>query len=175
MWCYAAPARPLPGPNPRQACTAIHRGREFVLVDTGSARGASRRQQSPAQNLSAILLTPLSLRSHRRSRRSFDAKAGAAGRNHKLDVYGPPEWSRSLRASSKLIRSIPVTVSSITAKSGCLGARPAAGASCAAGQIKSTIQPRSFFERKWIEGDSFKVDTIRESRLRLPIWSIAVA
>ena len=81
---------PLPDPTRAQACTAIIAGGEFVLVDTGS--GSWRKvaiNNLPAQNLSAILLT------HFHSDHIGDLgealmQSWAAGRNHKLEVYGPP-------------------------------------------------------------------------------------
>jgi ribonuclease Z len=81
---------PLPDATRAQACTAIIAGGEFVLVDTGS--GSWRKvavNNLPAQSLSAILLT------HFHSDHIGDLgealmQSWAAGRNHKLDVYGPP-------------------------------------------------------------------------------------
>lgn len=81
---------PLPDPNRAEACTAIIAGGEFVLVDTGS--GSWRKvvvNNLPAQNLSAILLT------HFHSDHIGDlgealVQSWVAGRNHKINVYGPP-------------------------------------------------------------------------------------
>ena len=81
---------PLPDANRAQACTAIIAGNEFVLVDTGS--GSWRKvalNNLPAQNLRAVLLT------HFHSDHIGDLgetimQSWAAGRNQKLNVYGPP-------------------------------------------------------------------------------------
>lgn len=81
---------PLPDANRAQACTAIIAGGEFVLVDTGS--GSWRKvavNNLPAVNLSAVLLT------HFHSDHIGDLgealmQSWAAGRNQKLNVYGPP-------------------------------------------------------------------------------------
>jgi ribonuclease Z len=81
---------PLPDPNRAEACTSIIAGGEFVLVDTGS--GSWRKavvNNLPAQNLSAILLT------HFHSDHIGDlgealVQSWVAGRNHKINVYGPP-------------------------------------------------------------------------------------
>ena len=86
---------PLPDPIRAQACTAIIAGGEFVLVDTGSGSWRKVAVNSlPAQNLSAILIT------HFHSDHIGDLgealmQSWAAGRNHKLDVYGPPEIGRA--------------------------------------------------------------------------------
>lgn len=81
---------PLPDANRAEACTAIIAGGEFVLVDTGS--GSWRKvvaNNLPAQNLSAILLT------HFHSDHIGDlgealVQSWIAGRNHNINVYGPP-------------------------------------------------------------------------------------
>lgn len=81
---------PLPDPNRAEACTAIIAGGEFVLVDTGS--GSWRKavvNNLPAQSLSAILLT------HFHSDHIGDlgealVQSWVAGRNYKINVYGPP-------------------------------------------------------------------------------------
>ena len=81
---------PLPDANRAQACTAIIAGNEFVLVDTGS--GSWRKvalNNLPAPNLRAVLLT------HFHSDHIGDLgetimQSWAAGRNQKLNVYGPP-------------------------------------------------------------------------------------
>jgi ribonuclease Z len=81
---------PLPDANRAQACTAIIAGGEFVLVDTGS--GSWRKvavNNLPAQSLSAIVLT------HFHSDHIGDlgealVQSWVAGRNHKINVYGPP-------------------------------------------------------------------------------------
>ena len=76
--------------QPRTGLHCIIAGGEFVLVDTGS--GSWRKvavNNLPAQNLSAILLI------HFHSDHIGDLgealmQSWAAGRNHKLEVYGPP-------------------------------------------------------------------------------------
>jgi ribonuclease Z len=81
---------PLPDPNRVEACTAIIAGGEFVLVDTGS--GSWRKTVAnnlPSQSLSAILLT------HFHSDHIGDlgealVQSWVAGRNHVINVYGPP-------------------------------------------------------------------------------------
>lgn len=81
---------PLPDANRAEACTAIIAGGEFVLVDTGS--GSWRKavvNNLPAQKLSAILLT------HFHSDHIGDlgealVQSWVAGRNRKINVYGPP-------------------------------------------------------------------------------------
>lgn len=81
---------PLPDANRAQACTAIVAGSELILVDTGS--GSWRKialNNLPVQNLSAVLLT------HFHSDHIGDLgetimQSWAAGRNQKLNVYGPP-------------------------------------------------------------------------------------
>ena len=81
---------PLPDPNRAQACTAIIEGGEFMLVDIGS--GSWRKvavNNLPTESLSAILLT------HFHSDHIGDLgealmQSWAAGRNQKLNVYGPP-------------------------------------------------------------------------------------
>lgn len=81
---------PLPDPNRAEACTAIIAGGEFVLVDAGS--GSWRKavvDNLPAQSLGAILLT------HFHSDHIGDlgealVQSWVAGRNHTINVYGPP-------------------------------------------------------------------------------------
>ena len=147
---------PLPDPTRAQACTAIIAGGEFVLVDTGS--GSWRKvdvNNLPAQNLSAILLT------HFHSDHIGDLgealmQSWAAGRNHKLDVYGPPgveqvvagfEQAYSLDTGYRVQHHGEEWMP-----------RAAAGAVAQPVRLKSNDTAALVFERNGLKVTAFKVD-----------------
>lgn len=147
---------PLPDATRAQACTAIIAGGEFVLVDTGS--GSWRKvavNNLPLQNLSAILLT------HFHSDHIGDlgealVQSWVAGRDHKLNVYGPPgveqvvagfEQAYALDTGYRVAHHGEEWMP-----------RAAAGAVAQTVRLKSTDAAALVFERNGLKVTAFKVD-----------------
>ena len=147
---------PLPDPNRAQACTAIIAGGEFVLVDTGS--GSWRKvavNNLPAANLNAVLLT------HFHSDHIGDLgealmQSWAAGRNHKLDVYGPPGVEQVVAGFEQ---AYSLDTGYRVAHHGAEWMpRSAAGAIAQPIRLKSNESAALVFERNGLKVTAFKVE-----------------
>lgn len=147
---------PLPDDNRAQACTAIIADGEFVLVDTGS--GSWRKvavNNLPAQNLSAVLFT------HFHSDHIGDLgealmQSWAAGRNHKLNVYGPPGVEQVVAGVEKAYSFD--TGYRVQHHGEELMPRAAAGAIAQPVRLKSNEAAALVFERNGLKVTAFKVD-----------------